>query len=113
MSPGNDVFFRLFLSSRWGVPLASIDALPASEFIQHKAFWEKYRWGLQDDLLAICASQITSHRTGSKPTANVYSWKELALSKSGQLLKRVGLTPLTEMRANFMMIAKIIGRRQD
>jgi hypothetical protein len=113
MSPGDDMYFRLFLSSRWGTPLSTIDALPASEFIQHKLFWQRFKWGLVDDLLALCVSQVVSFRSGSKPQSDLFTWKELALQRSGQIIKKVTDNSLKKIRHGFMMLANVIGKRKD
>jgi hypothetical protein len=103
----------LFLSSRWGKTLDEIDALPASEFIQHKLFWERFRWGLVDDLLAICVSQLVSFRTGKKPDSESYTWKDYALFKSGEVIKRITDTPVQKIRQAFMMLAQVIGKKDN
>ena len=113
MTPGDDEYFRLFLSSRWGKSLDEIDALPASEFIQHKLFGQRFRWGLVDDLLAICVSQIVSLRIGKKPEADIFTWKDYALSKSGEVIRRITDTPVQRIRNAFMMLATVIGKKKD
>lgn len=112
MSPGDDEHFRYFLSTRWGVPLYVIDNLPASEFIHQKLFWSRFRWGLLDDLLAICVSQLVSFRTGNKPDTDVFAWKDMALSKGGFVIRRVTAASTTRVRQGFMMLAKFLGRKK-
>ena len=102
MTPGGDDHFRMILSSRWGLPLSVIDEMPASEFIEHKVFWDKYKWGVTDDLVAMVFQQILCWRTGKSAEADTHRWKDYASAMSGA--RKIVTSPLKSIREGFMSI---------
>ena len=93
--------------------MSVIDEMPLSEFMDHKVFWEKHRWGLTDDLMAATLAQVVAGRTKSKPQTNLTVWKEMVFS-STYVVKRIGHR-IKEMnkriRAGIMSMATAIQRR--
>lgn len=94
----------MFLSTRWGKPSYEIDLLPTSEFLQQKLFWERYKWGLGNDLLALIMSQVLGIRTHSKPASDPFQWKDLALLNCGRKIKTMATSNASSIRRGFMSI---------
>jgi len=106
----------MFLSSRWGRPSYEIEALPASEFEKQYFFWQWYKWGLEDDMLAQVASQILSLRTGERPFSDAFAWKSAALEKCGLPFVRLNRSFKAinrRIRAGLMAMVSAIGRRKS
>jgi hypothetical protein len=95
--------------------LDEIDSLPASEYIAHKAFWEKYLWGIQEDLLAGILAQTVSARTGSKPLNELWGWKLSVVRSSAPMVKRIstGLSATKRIAQGFMSLARALGKKKD
>ena len=82
--------------------------MPVEEFIMHKAFFEKYRWGIESDMLAQIFSQVLGSRVGKVVKTDPHEWKDLAFYQSG-LIKKKG-DNVESMRNAFMMMARTIGK---
>jgi hypothetical protein len=64
--------------------------LPLGEFLEHKAFWDLNRWGIQEDILASQLAQLVGIRTSNKPLTDTYAWKRHCF-ESANVVKRIGL----------------------
>lgn len=95
------------MCSRWGKSFAEIDEIPAEEFIYHKTFFDKFRWGMESDLLAMLFGQVLGQRTGTVSKVEQSEWKDLAFIKSGTVQKT--RTSINDMRSAFMLMAHTIG----
>lgn len=76
------------------------------EFTRHKIFWEKFRYGVTDDMLALVVQQLISTRTGNKPLSPVWGFKESALDQSGAYTKRIKTTVTDIDRQRWLMMGK-------
>jgi len=98
----------MFLSSRWGVPSWDIESLPTSEFLRQKLYWERFKWGLGDDLLSMIMSQVLGIRSGNKPLADSYEWKDVALSGCGKIIRKLSHSSGSAIRRGFMSIVNVL-----
>ena len=48
-------------------------------------------------------------RTEGKPESDLAAWKDLAVSKSARLLKRISTAGTESIKAKFMNLVKILG----
>ena len=96
----------MHLSSRWGKPSYEIRALPASEFIRQKTFWETHSWGMDDDLNSMLLSQTISQRL-SKAPIDSRSVKEMATNQCAY--KPFIIEPVEHIRSQFDTMASMIG----
>ena len=84
--------------------------MPAEEFLLHQAFFNRYKWGVESDMLSLIFSQVLSSRVGKQIKTENHEWKDLAFYKSGKDTKRVDNTQA--MRDAFMVMAKTIGKEK-
>jgi len=103
----------MFLSSRWGKPAYEIDQLPVSEFIEQKVFWDKYKWGMESDMLAMIMSQVLAIRTGKAPSKNPWLWKELSVMNCGKVLLQKMQDSGSKIRRAFMGIVQATGAKRE
>jgi hypothetical protein len=82
--------------------------MPAEEFILHKEFFDKYKWGVESDMLAQIFSQVLGSRIQKPIKTEPYEWKNLAFYKSGEVKKKA--QDATSMRDAFMLMARSIGK---
>lgn len=78
--------------------------MPVSEFDKHLHFWENWKWGMQDDMIAIdivTQMKIANHKTDIKPwqvkqwtLQRDYSWRTTHLI----------MKPVAAIRSGFMTI---------
>ena len=80
----------------------------------HKAFWEKYLWGTQEDLLACVLSQTVAARTGSKPMSELWGWKLSVLRSSAPVIKRIstGMTATRKLAQGIMGLARALSGKK-
>lgn len=82
--------------------------MPLSEFRRHKWFWNEYRWGMTDDLLAI---SIATQFKSVSAKSNVHPWqikhwtvqKDYAWQSSKLVVK-----PVSAIRNGFMAVYNAI-----
>lgn len=82
--------------------------MPAAEFIQHKIFFDKFKWGMEQDMLAMLFTQVLGLRTGTVSKVEQNEWKDMAFVNSGP--KKKVRTNSQGMRNAFMTMAHSIGK---
>lgn len=82
--------------------------MPAEEFIMHQEFFNKYKWGIESDMLSQIFAQVLGSRVGKPVKTPPHEWKDLAFYQSGAIKKKG--SDAQQMRNAFMMMAKTIGR---
>ncbi len=97
----------LFLCSRWGKSLAEIGEMPISEFRQHKWFWDNYRWGMQDDLLAIQVTQSMSSQ-GSRNLKPFHVKLWTTQNQFTYQIVKLAIKPTAVIRSGFMAVFNAI-----
>jgi len=108
ITPDDEQWFVLFLCSRWGKYKSEIEAMPYSEFCQHRQFWQHYRWGMTDDLMAIKVAfdYNTASRKNSLVPHQVKQWAVQPDYAFKVLTKAI--KPVTAIRNGFMAIVEAV-----
>lgn len=98
----------LFLCSRWGKSLAEIEALPYSEIMLHKEFWDSFRWGMTDDLVAIALTTYLQSKS-SKIKVDPWQVKNWTVQKGyAYRIKELIIKPTAVLRSGFLAIVDAI-----
>jgi hypothetical protein len=82
--------------------------MPASEFEGHRLFWDKFRWGMSDDLQAIA---ISNHIKTKVPKSKVEPWmvKEWTLQANfTHQVRRLAQKPVSAIRSGFFAIFEML-----
>lgn len=82
--------------------------MPISEFYRHKWFWNEYRWGMTDDLMAI---SVAAQFRAASAKSTVHPWqvkhwtvqKDYAWQSSKLIVKSV-----SAIRSGFMAVYNAI-----
>jgi len=84
--------------------------MPAGEFKQHYLFWHRFKWGITDELVAICAAQHLATRTGKKPL-EAYVIKDAALDMGTKKIYRIQTPAL--IRNSVMAVMNWFGAKKN
>jgi hypothetical protein len=82
--------------------------MPYSEFKDHKWFWENFKWGMQDDILAI---GVCNHLRSQSSKANVSPWMVKQWTLQSNYTYRVTkliTKPVAAIRSGFMAMVDAI-----
>ena len=82
--------------------------MPVSEFEEHRQFHKEYRWGMNDDLLAM---NLAYQMKVNAPKSNVQPWmvKEWTLQKDYTYrISKLVTKPVAAIRSGFFAIVEAV-----
>lgn len=99
----------MFLCSRWGKSKAEVSSMPVTEFYEHRAFWDQYRWGMSDDLSAMTLTHMMRKDSMGKVDMKPWELKQATLSHNYTFqFARMVAQPLNSIRQGFMAIYEAV-----